>query len=69
MRVEVNVYFDDGVPLSHDTILDLLSPYDAVYHTGGFVLEGGFYRMLGWKWEPKITNVKTEEKGKKESDG
>ncbi len=61
MRAEVNIYFDDGTLASHDTIYDLLSPYDAVYPIGGIVLEGGLYRMGGWKWTAQISSIKKVE--------
>ena len=61
MRTEIKLYFDNGTLISYDAIYDVLSPYDTVYPLGGIVLEGGLYRMGGWKWEPQISSIKKVE--------
>ena len=61
MRVEIKLYFDDGTLISHDAIYDMLSSYKTVHPIGGYVLEGGFYRILGWNWEPQITSIEKVE--------
>ena len=61
MRAEIKLYFDNGTLISDDIIYDMLSPYQAVHPIGGIVLEGGDYRMQGWKWEPQISSIKKGE--------